>query len=193
MFIKHFKRAMTSVAVGSLITFASATAYADTSDDQELQLSLGSFKSSGSDSGTVSGEITYGKYVTPYWVLGVIQGLNYAFIENQDDVWTASTVGFANYHFNNGSAEKGDLVPFAGVFLGATYNSDDATGTLGPNLGLKYYVNETTFITGRYRYEWFFDDLKLGSTSEFSDSIETVSDNSSDGNHVISIGLGFRF
>ena len=184
------KKTLASIALalgmGSTAVFAGE-------GDKELQISLGSFKSAGADSGTISGEVTYGKYVTPNWVLGVIQGDNYAFIDNQDDVWTLSTVGYANYNFGGSEAEKGEFVPFAGVFLGATYNDEDSTGTIGPNLGFKYYVNDTTFITTRYRYEWFFDDLELNSVSDIRDDINIVSDNKSDGNNVITVGLGFRF
>ena len=180
--------ATTALALGmsSTVVFAGE-------NDKELQISLGAFKSAGADSGTISGEVTYGKYVTPHWVLGVIQGVNYAFIDNQDDVWTLSTVGYANYNFGDGDPKKGSFVPFAGAFIGTSYNDEDSTGTIGPNLGFKYYVNDTTFITTRYRYEWFFDDLELNSVSDIRDDINIVSDNKSDGNNVISIGLGFRF
>ena len=119
--------------------------------------------------------------------------VNYAFIENQDDVWTASTVGFANYNFSDGVDEVGEFVPFAGVFLGGAYNDKDATGTLGPNFGFKYFVNDKTFITTRYRYEWFFDKLDLSKVSDIKDDLQIISDNKSDGNHVLTIGLGFRF
>ena len=177
---------MLSVGFGSSLAAAAE-------NDKELQISLGAFKSAGADSGSISGEVTYGKYVSSNWLLGVIQGVNYAFINDADDVWTASTVGFANYHFGGKEVEVGEFVPFAGVFIGATYNEDDSTGTLGPNFGGKYFVNEKTFISARYRYEWFFDDLELNSAGDISDSVDTVSDNSSDGNHVLTIGLGFRF
>ncbi|MGB5707009.1 MAG: hypothetical protein WBM41_09255 [Arenicellales bacterium] len=55
------------------------------------------------------------------------------------------------------------------------------------------YLNDSTFLITRYRYEWFFDDLNLGSLNEIEDRIETVADNRSDGNHVFTVGLGFRF
>ncbi|MDY0376553.1 MAG: hypothetical protein RBQ72_12615 [Desulfobacterium sp.] len=38
-------------------------------------------------------------------------------------------------------------------------------------------------VVALYRYEWFFDEL----------TINDIEDTSSDGNHVVTIGLGFVF
>lgn len=185
-------RSLIATAVAGSLALAGQSAFA-VDDASELQLAISTFKSRGVDNGTASGEITYGRYLSDSWQLGVIQGLNYAFINDGDDIWSASTVGFADYHFGDGQPVKGSTVPYAGLFLGAVYNDDDSTGTIGPNLGIKKYVEDSTFINVRYRYEWFFDDLEFGSPSEAGDSFQTVSDNKSDGNHVFSIGLGYRF
>jgi hypothetical protein len=150
--------------------------------DRMLQGSLGFFHQQGSDQGTLSIDVTYSKFVTSVWELGVSQGVGVAFLDGADDIWSGSTIGIANYHFRPGN----NVSPFVGAFVGASYNENDSTGTIGPNLGVKALVGENAFVLLRYRYEWFFDSLKLS-------NIDMVGDNRSDGNHVVTVGLGYRF
>lgn len=145
-----------------------------------LQLSAGFAHTQDSDVSTLNGDATVSYFLTQGIELGAIQGLNYTFIDDDDDVWNASTVGFANYNFGGPDST---FVPFIGAFAGIVYNDEDATGTLGPNGGLKIFVNDTTFASIRYRYEWFVEELEQGD----------VDDNASDGNHVVTIGLGVNF
>jgi hypothetical protein len=150
--------------------------------DRMLQGSLGFFHHQGSDQGTLSLDVTYSKFVTSVWELGVSQGVGAAFIDGADDIWSGSTIGIANYHFRSGS----NASPFVGAFIGASYNEDDSSGTIGPNLGVKVLAGENAFMLVRYRYEWFFDELNIS-------DIENIDDNKSDGNHVVTVGLGYRF
>ncbi len=60
---------------------------------------------------------------------------------------------------------------------------DEATGTIGPQVGFKSFITDSTYIMAKYRYEWFFEEL----------SINEVEDTSSDGNHVVTFGVGFVF
>ena len=53
-------------------------------------------------------------------------------------------------------APLGRWQPFLGGVLGYEYG-DSNSGLAGPEGGLKYYVNESTFIEGRMRYGWLFD------------------------------------
>ena len=91
--------------------------------------------------------------------------------------WAATTAPFVRYHFLGLSENR--IVPFLGAFLGAVWNDNDITGTLGPEAGIKFFVTEQAFIQTRYRYAWFFDDFE---------SADNQSDN---GNHVISVGIGY--
>ena len=50
---------------------------------------------------------------------------------------------------------------------------------MGPLAGLKFFVTDATFVQTAYRYEWFFD------------SLDQAGDHSNDGNHVVSIGIGY--
>ena len=149
-------------------------------NSSNLQFGANFTHTQGSDTGTLSGDVSYGYFVTDSIELGALQGISYTIIDDADDVWNASTVGFANYNIGGPDAK---FVPFVGAFAGGVYNEDDATGTLGPQAGAKAFINDTTFALIRYRYEWFVEDLENGN----------VDDNSSDGNHVVTVGLGIKF
>ena len=124
-------------------------------------------------------DLGYGYFLTEGWELGIIQTLGYSFIDDGDDIWIASTIPYINYNFRSSEPFQ----PFIGAFIGATYNEDDATGTMGPQLGFKSFINDSTYIVLKYRYEWFFEELDY----------DDVEDNSSDGNHVVTLGVGFVF
>ncbi|WP_028583607.1 outer membrane beta-barrel protein [Desulfogranum mediterraneum] len=155
---------------------------AQSEGDSTLQLS-GSFNhSQGADVGTVNLDLGYGYFVSANWELGIMQSLGYSIIDDADDQWVASTIPYVNYHFR-GLTDNDTFQPFIGAFVGASYNENDTTGTLGPQVGFKSFVNDSTYIMVKYRYEWFFDEL----------SINEIEDTSSDGNHVVTLGVGFVF
>ncbi len=184
-FRKNPRHTFIVVAAASLAALlcSSAASAQPVANDKEIQLSAGFFHAQGSDSGTVSGDVQFSYLLAnPAWQVGVIQGLTYSFIDEATDAWNAQTIPFVNYQFLD-LTEDGRFVPFVGAFVGFIWNDRDVTGTVGPNIGAKYYVSPQTFISARYRYEWFFDDFDLGG----------IDDNRSDGNHVVSLGLGFNW
>ena len=89
----------------------------------------------------------------------------------------ATTAPFINYHFRVTDI----IVPYLGAFIGAAWNDDDITGTLGPQLGVKLFVHEQTFVNLGYRYEWFWDKF------------ERINNESDNGNHIFNIGVGFTW
>jgi hypothetical protein len=143
----------------------------------ELQVSGGLFHSEGSDEGNFNADLSWGYYLTPGWQFGLRQALNYNFIDDERDIWTATTSPFLNYNFRVTDI----IVPYLGGFLGLVWNDRDATGTIGPQVGVKFFVHESTFLNLGYRYEFFFD------------RIDTIDDNSTRGNHVFNIGVGFTW
>jgi hypothetical protein len=183
--MKHSMMKRCSLLVGLsllLVPFGAATSYGrPVAADNEIQVSGGFFHAQGADSGTLTADVSYGRYfANPAWQLGIRQALNYAFIDDASDAWLATTVPFLNYHFY-GVTHDDRFVPYLGVLAGAVWNDDDVTGTLGPQVGGKFFLNEWTFLQIGYRYEWFFDRL----------SARGVSNRGDEGNHVVSIGLGF--
>lgn len=150
--------------------------------DSDIQLGGGFFHAQGADTGTLNLDIGYGYYVNDNWEFGILQTLGYSFIDDADNQWAASTIPFINYYIR-GLSLNDAFQPFIGAFIGASYNENDTTGTIGPQVGFKSYINDSTYIVAKYRYEWFFDEM----------SINEVEDTSSDGNHVVTLGVGFVF
>ena len=150
--------------------------------DSDLEFSGGFFHSQGADTGTLTVDMGYGYYLTDSFEVGLIQTVGYIFLEDADDLWVASTIPYVSYYFR-GLTENDTFQPFVGAFIGVSYNDDDATGTIGPRIGFKSYINDSTYVMVRYRYEWFFDEL----------SVSEVEDTSSEGNHVVTVGIGFVF
>ena len=168
-----------------LLGTSSAAAQIDEGDSQ-AQLSLGFFHQQDSETGTLQGDGTYGYYVTPMWEVGVRQSIASTFVEDGDDAWLASTAPYVHYNFHNPN-EMNTYIPYLGAFIGGVYNDDDFTGTVGPAGGLKIFPEDDVFMNIHYRYEWFFDDLELSSVR---DDFDTLKENRSDGNHVVTIGFG---
>jgi opacity protein-like surface antigen len=145
--------------------------------NKEIEVAAGFFHSEGSDVGSISGDVGFGYYVAPRLSLGIRQTLSYNFIDDAPDTWLASTIPFVEYSFG-----QGNVRPFLGAFVGGIYNDDEGTGTAGPSAGLRWYLNDSTAVVGRYRYEWFFDDIAI------KDATDTR-----DGNHVVTVGLSFSW
>jgi hypothetical protein len=143
----------------------------------ELQVAGGFFHTQGSDNGSLNGDLSYGYYLTPGWEIGLRQALNYTFVDDRRDFWLATTTPFLLYNFRVTNI----IVPYLGAFIGAAWNDRDATGVVGPQAGVKFFVHDTTFVNLGYRYEIFFS------------KIDTIDNNRSRGNHVANIGVGFTW
>ena len=117
----------------------------------------------------------------PHWQLGIRQSFNLNYNKNESDVWNAVTAPFFNYHFFNdelfGLQLPKTVSPYIGGLVGAVWNDKDFSGTVGPQIGVKAYFTEASFIGIGYRYEWFFD------------KIHDV-DKTQNANHVVSVGFG---
>jgi hypothetical protein len=167
-----------SAAVLALILFASSGAMAAPQRGaHELQLSGGFFHSQGSDDGSLNADVSWGYYLTPGWQFGLRQALNYNFIDDRRDFWVATTSPFLNYNFRVSDI----IVPYLGGFMGLVWNDRDVTGTIGPQVGVKFFVHDTAFLNLGYRYEFFFDKIRA------------IDNNASDGNHVFNIGIGLTW
>jgi len=166
----------TAVLVGWLLGAATVNA-APTDGASELQVSAGFFHAQGSDNGSLNVDLSYGYYLTPGWQLGLRQAINSTFIDDGRDFWLASTTPFINYHFRLTDI----IVPYLGGFIGLVWNDRDATGTIGPQVGVKFFVHDRTFLNIGYRYEFFFN------------RIEAIDNNASHGNHVFNLGIGFNW
>lgn len=173
------KKGMTVVFALFLVSCMALTCFAaQSAEDNAIQISGGFFHAQDSDVGTATLSLSYGYFVSKPLEVGVSQSVNYNFVDKGDDTWTASTIPFVNYHFL-GLSRDDMFQPFIGGFIGAVYNDDDSTGTIGPNIGFKAFLHEKTYLVTAYRYEWFFEEMKMSDVSD-----------TSSGNHVVTVGLG---
>ena len=130
------------------------------------------------DNGSFGITGSYGWYLTRDLEISVRQNLNWAAIENADDNINGSTRGAIDYHFNVTPRFR----PFIGASIGMIYGDGvEETGIIGPEVGLKYYFNPTTFLLVQSEYQYFFDDG------------DEVDNNFDDGSFAHTIGLGFNF
>jgi hypothetical protein len=92
--------------------------------------------------------------------------------------WNAATRVALDYNFDIG----GRIVPYIGGNIGFVYGDGvHDTFEAGPEAGVKFFVNSTTFIRLGVEYEFFFD------TDD--DATNAVSD----GQFIYSLGIGFRW
>lgn len=148
--------------------------------DREFSLSGTGTSDKDFDNSSVGISADIGWYTTPNLAWGIRQSVNYADIEGanaSDDFWNGSTRGYVDYHFLDGAAR-----PFIGASLGAMYGDGvDDTGFAGLEVGLKYYVLDSTYILARAEYQFFFD------------SSNDAEDNFDDGAFAYVLGIGFNF
>ncbi len=167
------------VVINLLCLILSAATFGQgfTQGDKDLTLTGSGASSKDFDSTTFSIEGYFGYFFTNNIEGMIRQGVGYADVPGADNNWNASTRVAADYHF-----DLGHWWPFVGVNLGYIYGDQvNDTWVAGPEGGVKYFVNETTYILGLVEYEFFFDS---------SDNIDDAFD---DGRFVYIVGVGFRW
>lgn len=91
--------------------------------------------------------------------------------------WNAGTRVALDYHFG-----QGNVRPYLGGQFGFLYGPQVRdTFVAGPEGGVKWFVNDTTFINALVEYQFFFRSGNLD-----SDAFE-------DGRFVYTLGVGWRF
>lgn len=108
---------------------------------------------------------------------GFRQQINYSKSVGTSSVWGGATDVFYDYHFGDGKAR-----PFIGASLGYLYgeNTDDSF-IAGPEVGVKYYALEKTFIYAKLSYEFLFEDA------------DQINDRYDDGAVFYGVGVGFNY
>ena len=148
----------------------------------DWELTLGANAAHGPDLNgvTFSGNGAIGYFLTKELEVGVRQSLNWSDVAsgNGGSAWAGDTRAFADYHFDMDRWQ-----PYAGGFIGYVYGDgvEDAW-VAGPEIGVKYFVNSTTFINLGVQYQFFFDN-----------NSDSVGDAFSDGQFLYSLGIGFRW
>lgn len=165
-----------SLIAALAILSVSSLAFANFSEgNKELTLSGSGNNDNDFENGSIGLAGSFGYFLTDAFEVGVRQSFNWA--DAGESSWAASTRAFADFHF-----DLGQWRPFVGANLGYVYGDDvDDTWEAAPEAGVKYFVNDTTFIFGMVEYQFFFDDT------------DGIDDGFDDGQFVYSLGIGFRW
>ncbi len=168
-------RSIVAVSVLCLVLPVGAFAQGFNQGDKELMGALNGVSENDFDSTNLNLEVDFGYFFSRNIEASLRQGVHFVNIEDAGSSVNASTRGALDYHL-----DMGRLWPFVGASVGYIYG-DDVTDSWEAGLegGLKYFVNNTTFILGRLEYQWLLD----------SDDNEGFSD----GLWVYTIGIGFRW
>lgn len=166
------KKSIMAVLVLALFAGFAMSAKADSFNgfqkgDWALTLSGGGASTKDLDDSSFTLNVAPSYFLTNEFELGVRQLAAY------NDGFTGATTAFLDYNIR---LENHKLVPYVGVNFGYSYgeNVSDAW-RLGPEVGLKYFVNDTTYLYGNVAYE--FD----------------LNDGFDNGGFVYGVGIGFKW
>jgi hypothetical protein len=170
------KKLIVLLAVVSMLMVASpATAY----KQGDLELTLGGNGSSDEsfDGTVVNFEAGLGYFLTQNLEAIWRQGISYADVAHSDDNWNGSTRLSFDYNFG---MER--FYPYLGANIGYLYGDTvEEQFIAGPEGGVKYFVNDTTFVTAGIEYQFLFKNR------------DEADENYNDGRFVYLLGIGFKF
>lgn len=162
------------IAFSMIVVVPSAMAYQE--GDYELTLG-GSGSSDESFDGTVFNiEAGLGYFINQNVEAVWRQGISYADVPGGND-WNGSTRLAVDYNF-----DMKPFHPYIGINFGYLYGDTVKEQFIaGPEAGVKYFVNTTTFIMGGLEYQVLSRDAN------------DLNDNFDDGRFVYLLSLGFTF
>jgi hypothetical protein len=183
--MRGFRSMMVGTLAVGLLGVGTATAqdraavgeYGPIAGDWEFLLNAGGSNDRRFTSGGFNLNVEAGYYVTDEVLVSLRQNVNWA---DQPGSGSSSVLGTGvgvDYHF-----DFGQWRPFVGLTLGYVYgNAVRNSWAMGPEAGLKWYLDNNTFIVGRVNYEFLFR------------SAGDLDDNWDNGrfNYVVGIGLNF--
>lgn len=145
--------------------------------DKELTLSGTGSSDEDFDNNIFSVEASLGYFLSKNLEVLVRQGLSVVDIPGNDDDWNGSTRVGLDYHF-----DLQQWQPFLGASLGYLYgDSVEESFIGGPEVGVKVFVNTTTFILASLEYQVLFED------------VDDADDQFEDGRFVYNLGIGFKW
>jgi hypothetical protein len=167
------------ISVSVALSSFSALTWADTPTEGTKEFTLSGAGSSDKefDNNAFALDASFGHYLSSASEIGIRQSVGVSDSEGSDSQWNGSTRFFYDYHFG-----EGKLRPFLGLNIGYIYGeSVEETFIAGPEVGLKYYVLPTTFITAQVEYQFLFESAH-DADSRFDD-----------GAFAYGVGIGFNF
>jgi hypothetical protein len=171
-------RALACVAAAALMGMSSFSMANFRQGDKEFTLGGSGGNDKEFRAGSINANASLGYFLTDSFEIGVRQSASYADAgQNQKQIWNGSTRGAIDYNLDFGRWR-----PFVGANIGFVYGQGVSdTWEAAPEAGLKYFVNDTTFLYGTVEYQFFFRDAG-------------DADNAfNDGQFVYTLGIGFRF
>lgn len=159
------------------LVFAPTVARADfRQGDFEVTLSGNGANGPDFDGFAAGANGSLGYFLTDEFEIGLRQSVTYTDVSGSGSSLSGATRVAVDYNFN-----LGQWVPYIGGSIGYAYGDAVAdTFFAGPEGGVKYFVNDTTFIFLSVEYQWFFDD-------------DEVAEGFSDGQFLYGLGIGFKF
>ena len=169
-------RKLMVVAALALLPAAVAQAQFQAGD---YSLSLSGNGSNGPDfnGATFGVNADIGYFLTKEWEVSLRQSVDYNDIGVQGGNLAFGTTIGVDYHFDMGRWQ-----PYVGANIGYRYGDVNNTFVAGPEGGVKYFVNSTTFVQFNVNYQFFFDN-----------NTDSAGDAFSDGQFLYSLGIGFRW
>lgn len=145
-------------------------------DDKDFFLNGIGVSSDDWDNKTLTIGASLGYFFTDNIEGSIRQDISYVEGENTRSAAAAATRGALDYYF-----DMGRWWPFVGVTLGYVYGDEvNESWAFGPEGGVKYFVNDTTYIFGTLGIEWFSDS---GGKNDVFD----------DGRWIYAVGIGYRW
>lgn len=170
---------ISAVFAALVLTLVGTSAWAGPqTGDRVLTLSGtgGSDKNFNNNDFGVSGELGY--FLSDSLEAGIRQSVNASVQKHANNVYAGSTRAFADWHFGGPNAFQ----PFIGVNLGGVYGeSVKESWSAGPEIGMKYYVKDKTFIQAAAEYQFLF---------QHANDIDNKFNN---GAYFYTLGIGYNF
>jgi hypothetical protein len=117
----------------------------------ELKLSGSGSNDQDFRTGDATVALSIGYFTTKELEIGVRQGLLWG---DGGSAWNGDTRAFVDYHFDMDRWQ-----PYVGANIGYTYGDSVSDSWLaGPEVGVKYFVNSTTFIDVNAAYEFNLEE-----------------------------------
>jgi hypothetical protein len=119
---------------------------------------------------TGAANVALGYFVSDNLELAIRQTVNYSDVGvvgggGSGTFWSFATDVAADWHF-----DLGQWQPFIGANIGFIYGDVNNTWEAGPEGGVKYFLNTSTFIFVMAQYEFFFNEGDVG-TDAFSNGL----------------------
>ena len=166
------KFSLSAIAVCLLLMSAQARAQFQ-AGDWTLTLSGNGTNGQDFDSAQFAVNADIGYFFTNQLELALRQSIGYTDLpDDGGNFWVGTTAVALDWHF-----DLGQWQPYVGANVGFAYGDFNDTGFGGPEGGVKYFVNSTTYIEASVAYSWFFDS----------------DENLDDGQFVYGLGIGFRW